>query len=94
MSKRKDPEAAVSYYHEMGIPVEAAMIYVATISNSNFEAWYDCNKEKTLDDFNLTFNKISKSGPLFDVEKLNSISKEYLSKMKAVDVYNNLLDGH
>ena len=92
LSKRKDPEAAVSYYHEMGIPVEAAMIYVATISNSNFEAWYDCNKDKTLDDFDLTFNKISKSGPLFDVEKLNSISKEYLSKMKAVDVYNNLLE--
>ena len=92
LSKRKDPEAAVSYYHEMGIPVNAAMIYVATIANSNFEAWYDCNKDKTLDDFNLTFSKISKSGPLFDVEKLNSISKDYISKMSAIDVYNGLLE--
>ena len=91
LSKRKDPEAAVSYYHEMGIPVNAAMIYVATISNSNFEAWYDCNKDKTLDDFELTFNKISKSGPLFDIEKLNSISKEYISRMKATEVYDDLL---
>ena len=91
LSKRKDPEAAVSYYHEMGIPVDAVMIYVATIANSNFEAWYDCNKDKSLDDFNLTFNKISKSGPLFDVEKLRSISREYISKMKATEVYDELL---
>ncbi|MCM1052799.1 MAG: glutamate--tRNA ligase [Ruminococcus sp.] len=92
LSKRKDPEAAVSYYHEMGIPVNAVMIYVATISNSNFEAWYDCNKDKSIDDFKLTFNKISKSGPLFDVEKLNSISKEYISRMKAEEVYAELLN--
>ena len=75
----------------MGIPVDAAMTYVATITNSNFEAWYDCNKDKSLDDFDLTFNKISKSGPLFDVEKLNSISREYISRMKAVEVYDKLL---
>lgn len=58
--KRKDPEAAVSYYHEMGIPVDAAMTYVATITNSNFEAWYDCNKDKSLDDFDLTLIKLVK----------------------------------
>lgn len=90
LSKRKDPEAAVSYYHEKGIPVDAVMTYIATISNSNFEGWYDCNKDKTLDDFELTFSKISKSGPLFDVEKLNNISKNYISRMKAMDVYNAL----
>ena len=92
LSKRKDPEAAVSYYHEMGIPVDAVMTYIATIANSNFEAWYDCNKEKKLDDFNLTFNKISKSGPLFDVEKLKSISREYISQMKAIEVFDKLLE--
>ena len=91
LSKRKDPEAAVSYYHEMGFPVEAVMIYIATISNSNFEAWYDSNKDKSIDEFDLTFNKISKSGPLFDVEKLSSISKEYISRMSAKEVYDNLL---
>ena len=91
LSKRKDPEAAVSYYHEKGIPVDAAMIYVATIANSNFEAWYENNKDKSLDDFKLSFSKISKGGPLFDVEKLNNISKEYISRMKAPELYNNLL---
>lgn len=91
LSKRKDPEAAVSYYHEMGIPVNAVSIYIATIANSNFEAWYDCNKDKDINDFTITFNKISKSGPLFDVEKLNSISKEDISRMKAEEVYEALL---
>lgn len=90
LSKRKDPEAAVSYYHEKGIPVDAVMIYIATISNSNFEAWYDNNSDKSVNDFELSFNKISKSGPLFDVEKLNNISKNYISKMTAKEVYDNL----
>lgn len=90
LSKRKDPEAAVSYYHEKGIPVDAVMLYIATITNTNFEAWYECNKDKTVDDFELTLNKLSNSGPLFDVEKLNSISREYISKMKAIDIYNSL----
>jgi len=91
LSKRKDPEAAASFYHEKGIPVEAVMAYIATIANTNFEEWFDCNKDKSLDEFNFTFNKISKSGPLFDVDKLNNISKEYISRMRATDVYTELL---
>lgn len=91
LSKRKDPEAAVSYYHEKGIPVDAVMLYIATITNTNFEAWYECNKDKSLEDFTLTLNKLSTSGPLFDVDKLYNISRNYISKMKAVDVYNDLL---
>lgn len=91
LSKRKDPEAAVSYYHEKGIPVDAVMLYIATITNTNFESWYECNKDKTLDDFTLTLDKLSTSGPLFDVEKLNNISRNYISKMKAVEVYDKLL---
>ncbi len=91
LSKRKDKEAAVSYYHELGIPVPAVIAYIATIANSNFEAWYDNNIDKDLDEFTLTFNKISKSGPLFDVEKLNSIARDYISRLKASEVYDNLL---
>lgn len=90
LSKRKDPEAAVSYYHEKGIPVNAVMLYIATIANSNFEAWYDNNQGKQLSDFKLSFHKISKSGPLFDVEKLNHISRNYISNMKAEEVYMQL----
>jgi len=90
ISKRKDPEAAVSFYHERGIPVEAIKLYFATIMNSNFEAWFLQNQDKSYRDFEFTFNKMSTSGSLFDLEKLINISKNYLSKLSALDIFNAL----
>ena len=92
LSKRKDPEAAISYYHEKGIPTEAVLLYLCTVANSNFEMWYLQNKDKTIDDFKLEFKKISASGSLFDVDKLLNISKNYISLLSAVDVYNKTLE--
>lgn len=91
ISKRKDPTAAVSFYHEKGIPVEAIKLYFATIMNSNFEGWLLQNPDKSFRDFEFSFNKMSKSGPLFDLGKVINISKNYLSRLSAVDVYENLL---
>ncbi len=92
LSKRKDPEAAMSYYHEKGIPTEAVKLYLMTLANTNFEQWWDANKDKTIDDFEFSFNKISKSGGLFDVEKLMNISKNYLSRIKATEFYDMLVN--
>ena len=92
LSKRKDPEAAMSYYHEKGIPVYAVQLYLMTLANTNFEQWMDANKDKTIDDFEFSFSKISKSGGLFDVEKLMNISKNYLSRIKATEFYDLLLN--
>ena len=89
ISKRKDPEAAMSYYHKEGIPSYAVMLYLATLMNSNFEEWYNQNKEKKYTDFKFDFKKMSKSCPLFDGEKLNNISKTYFSLLKASDIYND-----
>lgn len=91
LSKRKDPEAAMSYYAELGIPVEAVHLYLMTIANTNFEQWYDQNKDKSIDDFKFDFKKISSSGALFDVEKLTNISRNYISFLSAEDVYENVL---
>ncbi len=91
LSKRKDPEAAVSFYHEKGIPVPAVKLYLMTIANTNFEQWYDANKEKGLDDFKFDFKKVSGSGSLFDVDKLYNISKNYISYLKASEVYEGTL---
>ncbi len=91
LSKRKDPEAAVSFYHEKGIPVEAVKLYLMTLANTNFEQWYDCNKDKTLNDFPFDFKKMSSSGGLFDVEKLMNISKNYISRLSAKQVYDGLV---
>ena len=92
ISKRKDPEAAMSYYHEEGIPEYAVMLYLATLVNSNFEEWYNQNKEKSYEDFKFDFKKMSKSCPLFDAEKLNNIAKTYLSMQKASDIYKAASD--
>ena len=92
ISKRKDPEAAVSFYHERGIPKEAIKMYFATLLNSNFEEWYLQNQDKSYRDFTFTFNKMSKSGPLFDLEKLLNISRNYISKLIKDEVYKNLLE--
>lgn len=91
LSKRKDPEAAMSYYAELGIPTEAVHLYLMTIANTNFEQWYDQNKDKSIDDFKFDFKKISSSGALFDLEKLINISRNYISYLKAEDVYNRVL---
>lgn len=91
LSKRKDPEAAVSYYHEKGIPVEAVKLYLMTLANSNFEQWYDCNKDKTLSDFAFDFKKMSSSGGLFDIDKMINISRNYISRLTAKEVYDGTL---
>ena len=87
ISKRKDPEAAVSYYHEEGIPEEAVKEYLFNIANSNFESWRRANKEASLDNFTLALNKMSVSGALFDMVKLLDISKTVISKYTAEEVY-------
>ena len=93
LSKRKDPEAAVSFYHEKGVPVEAVMIYLATVANSNFEAWFDCNKDAKIEDFKFEFKKIGSSGgALFDLDKLMNISKNYLSKLTKDEIYDRVLN--
>ena len=91
LSKRKDPEAAVSYYHEQGIPVEAVKLYLMTIANSNFEEWWNQNQNLSYNDFKFDFKKMSVSGSLFDLEKLLNISRSYISRMTASEVYDKTL---
>lgn len=91
LSKRKDPEASVSFYHEKGIPSEATKLYLTTIANSNFEEWLLNNPKAPLSEFKLDFKKMSESGSLFDVEKLFNISKNYISQMTSEELYDNAL---
>ena len=91
ISKRKDPEAAVSYYHEQGIPPEAVCEYLLNIANSNFESWRKANPLVDLKEFELQFNKMGVSGALFDMVKLLDISKTIISRFDAEKVYNETL---
>ena len=92
LSKRKDPEAAVSYYVELGIPKEAVNEYLLNIANSNFENWRRANKEASIDEFELQLNKMSVSGALFDMVKLLDVGKNVISKFTAEEVYNQSLE--
>lgn len=86
LSKRKDPEAAVTYYAEQGYPSDAVMEYLLTLANSNFEDWRRVNKNAPQSDFPFNLKKMSVSGALFDLAKLNDISKNVISTMNAGDV--------
>ena len=88
ISKRKDPEAAVSYYKENGIPVQAVKEYLLNISNSTFENWRRANQDKALEEFKFDIKKMSVSGALFDMVKLLDIGKNVISKMTAEQVYD------
>ena len=92
LSKRKDPEAAVAYYDEMGIPKEAVNEYLLNIANSNFENWRRANKDKSIDEFELQLNKMSVSGALFDMVKLLDVGKTVISKFTAEEVYESSLN--
>lgn len=86
LSKRKDLEAAVSYFLEQGYPKYGFIEYLLTIANSNYEAWREANLDKDFHEFVLTFEKMSLDGALFDIEKVASISKERLAYKKASDL--------
>ena len=87
LSKRKDPEAAVSYYEEEGIPKEAVKEYLLNIANSTFENWRRANPDKEMSEFELELNKMSVSGALFDMVKLLDVGKTVISKFTAEKVY-------
>lgn len=91
LSKRKDPEAAVSFYSEAGYPKEAVLEYLMTIANSNYEDWKIANPTLKLDEFKFTFGKMSKAGALFDLLKLNDISKNYISILSAEKVFDKTI---
>ena len=88
ISKRKDPEAAVSFYKEIGMPSLALKEYLLNIANSTFENWRRQNKDADINDFDFQLNKMSVSGALFDMVKLNDISKIVISRYTAQEVYD------
>ena len=90
LSKRKDPEASLTFYREEGYHPTAVRTYMMTLLNSNFEEWLLKNPEKPLEEFKYSIGKMGKSGALFDIVKLNDISKTYMSSLEAEDMYTFL----
>jgi glutamyl-tRNA synthetase len=91
LSKRKDPEASVDFYSQKGYPRVSIIEYLLNIANSDFEDWRKNNPNVPNTDFLIKLERFSKSGALFDINKLNNISKEIISKMSAGEVFENTL---
>jgi len=90
LSKRHDPELSLDYYRNEGYHPAAVREYLLTILNSNFEEWRMANPDADIDEFEFTTEKMSNSGALFDLNKLNDISKDVLLKISAADLYDFL----
>ena len=92
LSKRKDPELALTYYKAEGFPIAAVREYIMTILNSNFEDWRRANPDADLDDFKFSPKKLNPAGSLFDYAKLVDVSKNVISRMDAATVYSLLTE--
>ncbi len=90
LSKRKDPELSLDYYRKDGYYSVAVVKYLMTILNSNFEEWERKNPAADYTQFKFTIEKMGKSGALFDLDKLNDISKNELSKLSPEEMYGFL----
>ena len=92
LSKRKDPELALTYYKKEGFPVQAVYEYIMTLLNSNYEDWRRANPNAPAAEFKFSPKKLNPAGNLFDYSKLCDISKNEIAKMDAQQVYSLLLE--
>ena len=87
ISKRKDPEANMEYFIEKGYPKNAVVESLLTIINSNYEEWRDNNPDLPFTEFKFDPKKMSSSGALYDLMKLEDISKNIVSRMNKDELY-------
>ncbi len=92
ISKRYDPEAKMSFYEEKGYPTYAVIEAIMTIANSNYETWREGHPDAPFTDFEFSPKKMSASGALFDLDKLDNISKNYLSHLTKEQIYKEVLN--
>lgn len=91
LSKRKDPELGLSFYKELGYFPEAVREYLLTILCSDFEEWRIANPAADYNEFHFSADKMSDSGTLFDINKLNDVSKDVLARKSAAEIYDFML---
>ena len=87
LSKRKDPEARLTYYMQQGYPADCVIEYLMTVLNSDFEEWRGKHPEEPIDSFRFRPEKMGTAGAVFDIDKLNDISRNVISRMSGQQVY-------
>ncbi len=92
LSKRKDPELALTFYKAEGFPVAAVYEYIMTLLNSNYEDWRRANPAAPATEFKFSAKKLNPAGNLFDYAKLTDVSKNVIAMMDAETVYSLLTE--
>ena len=92
LSKRKDPELSLDYYRNEGYHPAAVREYLLTILNSNYEEWRAEHPLADIDEFEFSIEKMSNSGALFDLNKLNDVSKDTLVRIPAGELRRFMFD--
>lgn len=92
LSKRKDPELSLEYYMRDGYFPQAVTEYLMTLMNSNYEEWRMKNPDKSYTEFPFKAKNMSSSGALFDLNKLNDISKDVLVRLSEEEILKFMLD--
>lgn len=92
LSKRKDPEANCMFFIKDGYPVTAVKEYLLNLLNSDFETWRKENPNLDYHEFPFKLEKIGSGNPMFDMQKLNDVSKEYIARLSASQVYSQLVN--
>lgn len=90
ISKRKDPEASVSFYAQQGFPVPSVLEYLMTIANSSYEDWRMKNPDADMSEFGFKLEKMPVSGALFDMDKLTSVSRDVIAKMPEEELFDKI----
>ena len=91
LSKRKDPQAAMHFYAQQGYPADSVLEYLLTIANSDYEDWRRANPTAPRSSFKFNLKKMSVSGALFDLNKLNDVSKSTIARMDAEAVTDKVI---
>ena len=92
LSKRKDPELALTFYQAEGFPPESVYEYLMTVLNSNFEDWRRANADADIQTFQFSVKKMNPAGALFDPDKLKDVSRNVISRMDAAQVTQQVLE--
>ena len=92
ISKRYDPESNMLYFPEKGYPNDSVLEYLLNMINSGFEMWRKNNPDKSWKEFKFGTGDITTVAPIFDLVKLNDISKNIIATMSGEELYNNWLD--
>ena len=87
LSKRKDNEADVAYYMKSGYPAGAVLHYLRGLANSRFaEMTFEESASSAL-----SLSDCGVAGPIFDLVKLESISREFIAQLPVEEALESLL---